>query len=118
MAAGQGPVAADFRPDGPKLARAEYSSGTMPDPDLVAGKHVVEDFAHRLDAHIHDLVVHGGFTDIYRNLDDAMRRRADADPHPAVTIIVTEMLMQFLSYHDMETVRHKIHEHAQFPRGY
>jgi hypothetical protein len=90
----------------------------MPNPELLAGKHVVDGFAHRLDERIHDLVIHGGFLDVYRSLDRAIRQRAVTDPHPVVATIVTDMLMQFLSYHDRETLRHTPQEQGRLSRGF
>ena len=88
----------------------------MPDPDFIAGRQIVDDFAHRLDGRIRDVAFRGGFSDVYRSQDLDMRRRAEADLHPVFTIIVADMLMQFLSYHDRETFRRTTKRHARFPR--
>jgi hypothetical protein len=86
----------------------------MPDADLIAAKNIVERFSRRLDARIHDVAVHSGFSDIYRHSESDMRRRAESGPHPLVNTIISDMLMQFLSYHDMETVRQKAQTDPRF----
>jgi hypothetical protein len=86
----------------------------MPDADLIAAKNTVECFSRRLNARIHDVAVHGGFSDVYRHSESDMRRRAQSGPHPVVNTIISDMLMQFLSYHDMETVRQKAQTDPRF----
>jgi hypothetical protein len=90
----------------------------MPDPEFAATKHVIDDFAHRIEHRIRDFVVQGGFAESYRLQNTVMKRRAASERHPVFAAIITDLLQQFISYNDREAFRDKGQHDERLPHDF